>query len=160
MQAFFFIFNLNKRFLFIVVLLIITTNITFGQKTKCNSRCEALKIFLNSQEVNKWFSKRNLKDSDLIIVDVKNNFERCPLTKWRGFKTSILNRGPLRDSLAKFNPYYVLKGRSKYYVLLSNERKGVITFFIQQGSSSYACEVKVFKRNNKFILGNIENLTI
>ena len=156
----FLVMKLKEHLLIISFIVVSSTTLTFGQKKICNSRCEALKVFLNSQEVNKWFAKRNLKDSDLIIVDVRNNLEQCLITKWRGFKVSILKSGPLHDSLAKFNPYYVLKGRSKYYVLLSNKRNGIITYFIHQGSSSYACEVKVFKRNNKFILSKIETVTL
>lgn len=152
--------KLREQLLVMGFIVISSTTLSFGQKTKYNSRCDALRIFLNSQEVNKWFAKRNLKDSDLIIVDVRNNLKRCPIMKWRGFKVSILNSGPLRDSLERFNPYYVLKGRDKYYVLLSNERNGVMIFFIQQGSSSYASEVRVYKWKNKFILGKIKNETL
>jgi len=155
-----FVIDLSKQFLFMVFLSISTTSMTFGQKTNHNSRCEALKAFLNSREVNSWFKRSDVKDSDLIIVDVQNNLDKCPLTRWRGFKVSIVNSGPLRDSLAKFDPYYVLRGRRKYYVLLSDEKNGIITFFIRQGSSSSASEVKVFKRKNKYLLGKIENKTL
>jgi hypothetical protein len=160
MQTKFFVVQLDKRFLFIGFLLITTTNITFGQKPAYNSHCEALKAFLTSHEVNSWFKRSDVKDSDLIIVDVQNNLDKCPLTRWRGFRLSIVNSGPLRDSLAKFNPYYVLRGRPKYYVLLSDKQNGIIIFFIRQGSSSHACEAQVFKRKNKFILTKIREVLL
>ncbi len=141
-------------------MVLFSTSLSFGQETKYNSRCEALKVFLNSREVNSWFGRNNPKDPDVVIVDVQNNLNQCPFSEWRGFKLSIVNKGSLRDSLAKFNPYYVLRGRPKYYVLLSNEENGIITFFIQQGSSSYACEVEAFKRKNKYVLGKIKQSTI
>lgn len=152
--------KLNKQILVMGLIVVSSTTQSFGQKTKYNSRCEALRAFLNSQEVSGWFGRNNPKDSDVVIVDVQNNLNQCTFSEWRGFGVSIVSKGPLRDSLAKFNPYYVLRGRLKYYVLLSNEQNGVIDFFIRQGSSSYACEVKIFKRKNKFILGKIKNDTL
>jgi hypothetical protein len=88
---------------------------------------------------------------------VRNNLDKCGITMWRGFRVSVVNNGRLRDSLAKFDSYYVLKGRPQFYVLLSSEKDGIVTFFIRQGASSHASEVKVFKRKNKFLLGKIEN---
>ncbi|HET7118653.1 MAG TPA: hypothetical protein VFI29_19310 [Hanamia sp.] len=129
-----------------------------AQKTEAKNMCNALEIFLNSKEVCYHFRKCNLDDSLLIILDLNNISEGCTIDHWRGLRAVILRKGPLVDSLQKFDAYFLLKNRCNYFVLMSEkEKKSVNSVYIRQGCSSLASGVKITMINRTFYLGKIKN---
>ena len=134
-----------------------TNDSAFGKKSY--SKCDAISTFLNSKDVISGFKFPYLnKDSLLIILDLFNELSECYITKWRGFPVSIINKGPLIDSLKKFNWHYVIKHRTNMYVFASHQVGDIgRSITIQNGSSNVGCSIQIREKNKRFYLGKIKS---
>ena len=124
-----------------------------GQTSKFNSSCDAINFFINSPKVTKNFIKESQNDSLIYFVDLTHALDSCNISNWKGKKVSIINEGPIFDSLKHFNLYYVTAGRTNIYLFY----KSKTSFMIQCGRNNVLSLVDFEIKKSKYYLRRIEN---
>lgn len=149
-------FNFKLTFLFILFLIFFLKN--DAQERGYRNKCELISAFINSESVVKFFNlDTKYADTLLTVIDIFNGFDNCEIYKWHTNKLDIVNKGPLADSLKRWEPYYVLKNRCGYFLFLADRPGNDDHMSIVEGCSNLISTVKIIKKKKHFFLGKISN---
>ena len=148
-----------KRYTILASILLISFYEIKGQAVSKKYFCEIISEFMNSQKVaNSFRSTARFHDSTLIIVDPDTILNRCKLVKWRGYLVALISNGEIADSSREFDANYLFKNRCEYYIL-NYKKINASTYYIQirHGCTNHISSATIWKKKNKYFLGDIEN---
>ena len=130
---------------------------TYGQ-TGFTDKCQALKYFLNSKEVDSWFKKPiSFQDSTVYFLDPDSLLISCDLKSWMNCTVVIINSGEIIDSLKNYDFHYLINKRFNYYQLRESHIKDQTTLVFHRGHDNLSSSVQIKKKKKKYFLSGINS---
>jgi len=129
-----------------------------AQSQKSLSKCEAIRTFLSSRQVDSNFSRYHVKEVDtFFIIDMDSSLTNCDCTNWRGKPVHLITKGGLFDSAMKFSwPYFmsIKNQRSLYRFSMRNENGSKGLIFLQ-GYGSIISEADYIIKKSRYYIKDI-----
>jgi hypothetical protein len=152
---------LSRLFIFQLAAIALSTTL-FGQNSNKDIKCNVVSEFLDSLDNTSNFHYLP-KDTTLIFLDPNDLIKESLPDRWHTYRISIVKQGSIIDSLRRFDPHFVLKGRCQYFILALNhnhllsqkhDKRGFNLNLYQPCSNEFS-EAEIKSQKGKYYIATI-----
>lgn len=115
--------------------------------------CESLAALLSSEDVIIHFRLSEMNDPVLFLLDKGMDFPECRMESWGNKRLVLLHDSTMTAALEKTQPYFLLKERCNYFIIMEYWRKkrtSHINILRPYSGLTYTAEIK--KRKGRFVI--------